>query len=123
MIVKHVIEATHKTGVSLILGKEYFVLSIESYGKDRLSYCILDEQGTPALYSYDLFDVIDPTLPEGWRVSIESSESVVIEPSGFFKENRNGFWENYFEGDSVSQSEAHEVLDAELKKIQEFHHS
>jgi hypothetical protein len=123
MIVKHVTQEPNKTGRTLILGKEYVVLSVDYYGREKtgLDYRILDEQGTPALYSYRLFEVVDPALPPEWQVSIYDGELFLIEPKAFFTSTRNGFWEDYYEGDSARQMEAYKVVDTEFKKIQAFH--
>jgi len=123
MLVKLIASQRDESNPTLILGKEYIVLTVGYSRKSMggLYYRLLDENLSATLYNFSLFEIVDPSLPEDWQVAIEDAESFIVEPRVFSRPIRNSFWEDFFEGDSVRRVEAWKVLDAEIRKIQSFH--
>ena len=87
------------------LVKEKVYLVIEAYFDFRLnkssevlgaSYRIVDEEGTPAIYDADGFEIVSGNL-DGYYFLQDSDDHITITHKLIFEAGINTFWEVYFE--------------------------
>ena len=119
MIVKHNKTREGWTGRTLTLEKEYAVIGIieEPY---EGSVTIRNDQGTPAIYSLALFEVINNTIPPDWKIEFRGKNDFTLSPAAF-KAVKKEFWSDYFESDPETKAKAAQIVDEEIKKINSFH--
>lgn len=79
-------EGSHLT---LTIGKLYFVIGLEGN-----YYRIVDDMGEPLLFHQDLFDVIEPNIPNDWITKNEDGETFITPP----ELSEQYFYEDYFDG-------------------------
>lgn len=62
-------------------------------GLDSQNFRVIDDRDEPFLYPKALFDVVDPSIPDGWITETKDDEYYVDPPE--FAEP--GFYEDYFD--------------------------
>ncbi|KJR97905.1 MAG: hypothetical protein VR65_23125 [Desulfobulbaceae bacterium BRH_c16a] len=87
IIHKHVVDDLDNE--SLTVGRVYFVIGIAGD-----SYRVVDDSSEPILYTKELFDVVDSSIPSNWVEKIFEGESY-IDPEDTCEP---GFYEDYFDG-------------------------
>lgn len=94
--------------------REYFVLGI-----DDVYVRLADDYGEPILYPKHLFDVLDHSLPPGWRLDEYEDGEYHLDPH---LAARPGFYEEYFSsgGDRVTQFSAHAVVRKVLEAARDW---
>lgn len=65
-------------------------------GVDDIYYRVINDSEEPVLYKKDVFDVIDPHVPEHWIRRDYSDGEFYLNPPEF---SEVGFFEDYFDGD------------------------
>ncbi|PIE46915.1 MAG: hypothetical protein CSA42_05775 [Gammaproteobacteria bacterium] len=67
MIVKHT-KLRKPDDKALTLGKNYIVLIVDTEPNEQYpTICVrCDDDGTPAVFSLEFFDVVDPSIPTNW---------------------------------------------------------
>ena len=78
----------HANGLSP--GVAYAVIGI-----DDMHYRVINDNKEPVLYRNDIFDVMDPHVPEHWIRREYSDGEFYLEPPEF---SEIGFFEDYFDG-------------------------
>ena len=120
MIVRYMRERGYGGGGKdplLTIGSEYAIISLafRSDGHPNQISVICDDDGTPGVFDYSCFDVIDPQLPNEWCFVHLSDQYQRLTP----KEFMGDFWDRYHDGDV----EAEAVFSAVAKRIEAFHTS
>jgi hypothetical protein len=84
--------------------EEYFVIGIDS-----TDYRLIDDGGEPILYPKELFEVLDPSLPAGWKFREFEEGEYNLDP---VRVAAPGFYEDFFgsDGDKVAEANAHQIL-------------
>ncbi len=90
---------------SLTPGEVYEVIGIEAG-----DYRVLDDVGSPSLFSPLLFEVVDPTRPPGWLTKIADGEQYSYAP----ELNEPGFFEDFFDGKPEAVRVFHRYLNRNL---------
>lgn len=95
----------------LTVGREYVVLEIVAYpGREVLLRVLGDDgAGGPGLWDSRLFTATSESLPGTWAASIDDDGTVRMGPGPW---QRDGFWEDYFDGDSAAISDFQAALEA-----------
>ncbi|MBQ1784247.1 MAG: hypothetical protein II007_15840 [Gammaproteobacteria bacterium] len=87
----------------LLLGATYKVVAIERWGDGgiRVYLHTVEENDYPYPYPIEMFDVIEPTIPMGWCVSLEQYDcGMYIKRIGFPEwANDGSFYERLVDGD------------------------
>jgi len=120
MIVKYVRERGYKgqgQDPSLTLGKHYYVFGFDIRPDGYPNYISIrrESDGTPVLFEYSCFEVVDPRIPDGWCFFHLSEPYQRLDPCEF----GGDFWDLFHDGDS----EAEAVFEKVAKKIEAFHSS
>lgn len=96
------------------LGGVYTVLEIYYEQNKNIMYRIITEDnGVPALFEHDMFEVLNGIIPDNWVVYSKMSHCITIGPEAW---SNDDFWESYF---NVEKS-AIECYNQEVKKILDF---
>ena len=61
-----------------------------------------DDLRTPALFDASLFIAVSSAIPSNWAVEVKEGGDLTIGPKSWF---RQGFWDDYFAGDSNALSQ------------------
>jgi hypothetical protein len=90
-------------------GEDYFVI-----GLNNVELRVVDDNGEPVLYPKDLFEVVDPSLPAGWRFREYQDGEYHLDP---VVTGSPGFYEDFFgsNGDRVAQSTAQRLFRTALE--------
>lgn len=91
-------------------GLEYLVV-----GLDHDSLRVLDDDSEPILYSKDLFDIIDPSVPEDWVWDRYADDEYYSNPPELAAP---GFYESWFD----RKAEAQAIFDTYLARVNRTHH-
>jgi hypothetical protein len=87
-------------------GEQYFVLGI-----DHDYYRVIDDFGEPVLYPKELFEVLDRTIPPGWRFDEHDDDLgyYYLDP---IRTSRSGFYEVFFgtSGDKAARARNHVIV-------------
>lgn len=75
-------------------GAVYRVIGIEAD-----YYRIIDEDGSPALYDPELFEIIEPSQPEDWVTSFGADGERYAYPPEL---DKPGLFEDYHDGDETA---------------------
>lgn len=78
-------ESEHR---GLSVGAVYDVVGIDSE-----NFRVIDDNDEPFLYPKDLFEIVDPSIPDGWITETRDDEKYIDPPE--FAEP--GFYEDYFD--------------------------
>jgi hypothetical protein len=79
------------------LDAEYVVLALEAASGGRVQLRIIGDDGpTPVLFESEMFMTVSPEVPSNWVASIGEGGAFDLAPAKWL---RNGFWEDYFNGD------------------------
>ncbi|GAB3254650.1 hypothetical protein [Chitinimonas naiadis] len=62
-------------------------------GIDSTSFRVINDAGEPVLYAKELFDIVDPIVPNDW-VEERDGDEYYIDPPEFCEP---GFYEDYFD--------------------------
>jgi hypothetical protein len=84
----------------------YFVIGIEAD-----DYRILNDYGKPYLYPASIFKIIDKTEPANWQTVYGEDGERYSYPKAL---NQPGFFEDYFDGDSVAFSKFWHLINSRL---------
>ncbi len=89
-------------------GKPYAVIGIEAD-----DYRLINDRGQPFLYPADVFELVDASRPSHWIVERgeEGEEYAYPEPL-----NRNGFFEDFFDGNPQAVGQFWHVMNAALSR-------
>lgn len=93
----------------LKLGAVYHVLSIW-IEPGRTRFRLVGEEPTPVLFDPEMFEVLTSQIPNTWVIASPAPGYFSIAPQAW---NLTGFWERYFQGDTVAVA----VFDEERTKI------
>ncbi len=87
---------------------EFYVLEV-----DDEYYRVVNRFGEPTLYPKELFEVLDPSIPSGWRFTEYEEGEYHLEPA---TTGRPGFYEDWHgsDGDRVAQRSARDTFRLEL---------
>ena len=80
-------ESCHPT---LTIEKHYLVIGIEGD-----YYRIVDDVGDPVLFNKNLFEIVDPEIPDNWVVEYDEGGDVFMCPPELSEEY---IYEDYFDG-------------------------
>jgi len=58
----------------LELDKEYIVMGIASFKKSNCLYYLIDENGRPSWFPFQLFNTCDNSLPKNWFIHVNQDE-------------------------------------------------
>ena len=93
----------------ITIGKEYYVIEIiytrnTDNGDYKINYRIMDNNGVPAMYKVEFFEIIDSGLSD--MVMCKKAYGYVIThkiiaDSSLEREDVNGFWGVYFETENI----------------------
>lgn len=61
----------------LELSKEYLVMGILTFKESNNLYLLVDESGRPSWFPYQIFEIINSSLPSGWVVKINIDDDCV----------------------------------------------
>lgn len=93
----------------LTLNQPYFVIGIEAN-----DFRILNDQGKPYLYSFDLFQIVDSNEPKNWITEYgEDGERYSYPP----ELNEVGFFEDFFDGVELVVCRFWNVVNQQLSKV------
>jgi hypothetical protein len=106
----------------LEVGKVYPIIEVTFAGSEKhRTFCIqADDDGTPCLFPFSLFEVVDEKVPDDWCLEPLNSSyfgegSFMLGPKEFA--DYEGFWDKYHDG----EPEAEKIFADVLKKIRAFH--
>src|ERR1041385_2807030 len=85
----------------LTRGAIYEVIGVEADW-----YRLLNDAGAPTLFPPELFTIVDPRRPRHWTTRIADGVEYAYAP----ELARPGFFEDYFEGDTVAVKAFHRYL-------------
>lgn len=86
----------------LTVGKTYTVLAISASPGGQISLRMIGDDGcTPGLYASHLFETVDVQMPSSWIATVKTDGRLEIAPAEWL---RDGFWEEYFDGDAAAMS-------------------
>ncbi|CAI3142959.1 hypothetical protein MWMV17_MWMV17_02279 [Acinetobacter calcoaceticus] len=82
------------------IGKRYICFGVQfnEYRNETKVSVRRDSDGTPVIVEISKFEVINPSIPEGFEISFykqEDTTNTTIEP----KEFSGAFWDDYHDGD------------------------
>lgn len=90
-------------------GKNYIVLGIHGT-KSEIKYRIVGDDGmTPALHVNNNFEIMNPSIPQGWIFKIYPNSEWELTPASWAED---GFWESYFDGNPNAVETFRDVADA-----------
>jgi len=104
------------------LVKEKVYLVIEAYfnfslnkpsAVRRISYRIIDEGGTPAIYEANGFEIVSGNL-NGYYVVEDREDHMIITHKLIFEANPDKFWDTYFES---TTNEGKNLLKSVIKDL------
>ena len=107
---------------ALKVGHEYTVLEISAQPKGQVSLRVhypghtISTDGPPGLWRTEMFEVLSPTIPSNWQVTIGGASSpgyTRIAPESW---HRPGFWEDLIDWSPLS-ARAQEDYERELAVI------
>lgn len=105
MIVKIKNDKIDTSGI--ILGKNYKIISLSIVDNSKSMFRIISEDGTPALYDVNLFEIIDNKIDDGYFAYLRAGGLWEICPSEISSED---FWIKFFNGDPNSEKCYHKVI-------------
>ena len=83
------------------LGKIYTVLEIFVGGGCEISFRILtDDRNSPGLQPASQFEIVSTHVPREWQINFVSGSHLEMAPGPWL---RDGFWEDYFNGESEAK--------------------
>lgn len=81
----------------LPMDMELSVLAVMSDSASGTKYLLWSEQqNSPALFPANEFEIVDGSLPEAWRLSLDLNGYAYLAPFGW---HASGFWERYYDGE------------------------
>ena len=104
------------------LVKEKVYLVIEAYfnfslnkpsAVRRISYRIIDEGGTPAIYNADGFEIVSGNL-DGYYLAQNRNDYIIMTHKLIFEANPDKFWDTYFES---TTNEGKNLLKSVIKDL------
>ncbi|MEI5719358.1 hypothetical protein WBV54_17055 [Acinetobacter baumannii] len=100
------------------MGKRYicFRMQFNEYRNETKVSVRRDSDGTPVIVEISKFEIINPSIPEGWEISFYRQEDTItttIEPKEFSGE----FWDDYHEGNPKMEK----LFEDTYLKICKFH--
>jgi hypothetical protein len=100
----------------MTLGRIYAVFSIEVQLSGLGYVTIQYDSNMVNRKEIQLFEVIDPAIPDNWVISISKNNYYRFEPKVFF-EFPGDFWEHYYCNDNKAEG----VFEQERKRLEVFH--
>ncbi len=96
---------------SLTVGKEYIVLEVAVGADEQMTYRLVSDSGTPAIFKALQFEVVSELVPSNWKVSIQKEYGAIdISPAAW---RENDFWGAFFDDEPWAK----EVYEKELAII------
>jgi len=93
----------------LTVGREYMVLCLYiDASRGVLLRLLGDDKFTPAMFSGELFEITEETVPHIWIVKKEACGDFSLGPKAW---SESGFWERYFDREDDAVEVFHEQCD------------
>ena len=61
----------------LEIGKEYLVMGMLTFKKSNNLYFLIDENGRPSWFPFQIFDILNNELPDNWFVKVNINNEYV----------------------------------------------
>jgi len=86
----------------LTIGAEYDVLCVSFSADNNVSFRLIgNDKHTPALFSGELFEITDQSIPRNWVVCKKGERDYTFGPRAW---SEVGFWQSYFDGERDAQA-------------------
>jgi hypothetical protein len=96
-------------------GISYSVLALYVYEDARIELRITTDEGfLPALYKFDMFQIVDGSVPMGWEIIRRRSGGMEITPPQWA---RLGFWEDFFDGEPEAVETFNRIVSSSFPKF------
>lgn len=93
----------------LTVGREYMVLCMYiDASRGVLFRLVGDDKFTPAMFSGDLFEITEQTVPRNWIVKKQACGDFSLGPQAW---SEPGFWERYFDREAAAVAAFDEQCD------------
>ena len=93
----------------LTVGSEYMVLCIYiDASRGVLLRLMGDDKFTPAMFSGELFEITEQTIPQNWIAKKEACGDYSLGPKAW---SESGFWERFFDREEEAVAIFHEQRD------------
>jgi hypothetical protein len=98
-----------KTDRWITEGQQYDVLGVEVTG-GKVYFRVESDQGTPALFESELFELVDGAIPSSWIAVAGTRGGFSLDAKAWA---RQGFWEAFFD----REPEAMKLYEAEKRSM------
>ncbi|MBO3741698.1 hypothetical protein [Actinoplanes flavus] len=99
----------------MTVGKSYPVLEI-SFWSDACYVRVVDDNGSDTIWSPDMFETADGTIPRCWEAALDADLSLRLAPKAWL---RKGYWTDNFSQEPAALAEYEEGRAAVLAELAE----
>jgi hypothetical protein len=94
----------------LTVGRTYIVLAMRAdAGREVTLRIVADDRRTAGIFPSSWFESVDDKIPAEWVVKLDDTGTVHLSPKAWL---RDGFWEDYFNGDNSAVEEFETIRQA-----------